>query len=96
LTLSTLNYAQEKWYWNWKVLCVNFLNPAVELKFLSIYSTFPRLSNCYGGGYPDLTYGGNGFIYIISFADFQQKWFYNLNKRNENRNTVNNSGILYR
>jgi hypothetical protein len=31
---------------------------------------------------PDLTYGGNGFIYIISpFADFQQKkWFYNLNK----------------
>jgi hypothetical protein len=42
----------------------------------------------------DLTYGENGFIYIISpFADFQQKWFYNLNKRNgKNRNTENNSG----
>jgi hypothetical protein len=72
-----------------------FFKPAVELKFLP-ESTFPRPRIVMEEGYPDLTYGGNGFIYIISFADFQQKWFYNLNKRNENRNTVNNSGILYR
>jgi hypothetical protein len=53
------------------------------------YSTFPRLGIGYGGGYPDLTYGGNGFIYIISpFADFQQKWFYNLNKRNEKKTEI--------
>jgi hypothetical protein len=38
---------KKKWYWNWKVLRVNFLNPAVELEISGKYSTFPRLSNYY-------------------------------------------------
>jgi hypothetical protein len=94
---STLNYSQEKNdITTEKVLRVNFLNPAIELEIpTGHYSTFSSaLGVGYGGGYPDLTYGENGFIYIISpFADFQQKWFYNLNKGNEKkRNTANNSG----
>jgi hypothetical protein len=48
---------------NWKFLQVN-----IQLS--------SALGIGYGGGYPDLTYGGNGFIYIISpFADFQQNGF---------------------
>lgn len=73
--LSTLNYAQEKNdIQTEKVLRINFLNPAVELEIpTGQYSTFSSaLGVGYGGGYPDLTYAGNGFIYIISpFADFQ-------------------------
>ncbi len=95
--LSTLNYAQEKNdIETQKVFRIIFLNPAIELEIpTGQYSTFSSaLGVGYGGGYPDLTYAGNGFIYIITpFADFQQKWFYNLNKRNgKNRNTENNSG----
>jgi hypothetical protein len=60
------------------------------LKFLQVnIQLSSALGIGYGGGYPDLTYGGNGFIYIISpFADFQQKWFYNLNKRNEKKTEI--------
>ena len=95
--LSTLNYAQEKNdIGTEQVLHVNFLNPAIELEIpTGQHSTFSSaLGIGYGGAYPYLTSGGNGFIYIISpFADFQQKWFYNLNKRSKkNRNTENNSG----
>lgn len=79
-----------------KVWRVNFLNPAVELEVpTGEYSTFSSaLGAGYGGGYPDLTSGGNGFIYIITpFADIQQKWFYNINKRNRQGKTIdNNSG----
>ena len=94
---TTLNHAQEKNdIRTEKVWRVNFLNPGVELELpTGTYSTFSTgLGIGYGGGYPDLTFGGNGFIYIISpFADFQQKWFYNLNKRKgKNQNTDNNSG----
>jgi hypothetical protein len=61
---------------NWKFLQVN-----IQL-FLG-----SRIG--YGGGYPDLTYGGNGFIYIISpFADFQQKWFHNLNKKGNEKTEI--------
>ena len=95
--IATINYAQEKKNISTeKVWRVNFLNPAIELEIpTGQYSTFSSaLGIGYGGGYPDLTSGGSGFIYIISpFADFQYKWFYNLNKRIEkNRNTLNNSG----
>lgn len=79
-----------------KVWRVNFLNPGVELELpTGTYATFSAgLGIGYGGGYPDLTKGGNGFIYIISpFIDVQQKWFYNLNRRKEkNKTTENNSG----
>ncbi|WP_407557766.1 hypothetical protein [Winogradskyella sp. 4-2091] len=95
--ITTLNYAQNtNDIGTEKVWRVNFLNPAVELEIpTGQYSTFSSsLGVGYGGGYPDLTSGGSGFIYVISpFADFQHKWFYNLNKRTDkNRNTTNNSG----
>ncbi|OBQ54601.1 hypothetical protein JJL45_14360 [Tamlana sp. s12] len=95
--LTTLNYAQEKNnIGTEKIWRVNFLNPAIELEIpTGQFSTFSSaLGIGYGGGYPDLTYGGSGWIYIISpFADFQHKWFYNRNKRNlKNRTTENNSG----
>jgi hypothetical protein len=79
-----------------KVWRINFLNPGGELELpTGDYSTFSTgLGVGYGGGYPDLTYGGSGFIYIIApFLDLQQKWFYNLNKRGRKDKTVeNNSG----
>ncbi len=95
--MTTLNYAQNtNDIGTEKVWRVNFLNPAIELEIpTGQYSTFSSsLGVDYGGGYPDLTSGGSGFIYVISpFADFQHKWFYNLNKRTDkNRNTTNNSG----
>jgi len=93
----TTFYAQEKITVNTeKVWRVNFLNPAIELELpTGEYSTFSSAIGIgYNGGYPDLTYGGNGFIYIISpFVDIQQKWFYNLNKRiSKNKTIDNNSG----
>lgn len=79
-----------------KVWRVNFLNPAVELELPpGKYSTFSSaLGIGYGGAYPDLSYGGSGFVYLIApFLDLQQKWFYNLNKRQrKERTTENNSG----
>ena len=79
-----------------KVWRVNFLNPGVELEVpTGTFSTFAANAGIgYDGGYPELTYGGSGFTYIIApFVDLQQKWFYNLNKRmNKDRSTVHNSG----
>lgn len=80
-----------------KVWRVNFLNPAIELEIpTGQYSTFSSsIGVGYGGGYPDLTIADDsGLIYIISpFADIQQKWFYNLNKRTgKDLNIENNSG----
>jgi len=98
LALFTITtYGQEeKTYNTEKVWRVNFLNPGAELELpTGNYSTFSTgLGIGYGGGYPDLTYGGNGFIYIIApFLDLQQKWFYNINKRiRKNRTVENNSG----
>jgi len=95
MTIST--NAQEKENINTvKVWRVNFLNPAIELELpTGSKSTFSSaLGIGYGGGYPDLTYGDSGFIYIIApFLDLQQKWFYNLEKRNRKSKTIeNNSG----
>ena len=95
--LITLSYAKDNnKFRTEKVWRINFLNPAIELEIpTGQFSTFSSaLGIGYGGGYPDLHFGGSGFIYIISpFADFQQKWFYNLNKRNgKNQNIENNSG----
>ena len=98
LALFTMTtYGQEsKTYKTEKVWRVNFLNPGLELELpTGDYSTFStELGIGYGGGYPDLTYGGSGFIYIIApFLDLQQKWFYNINKRiRKNRTVENNSG----
>lgn len=79
-----------------KVWRINFLNPAIELELPTTqYSTFSSsIGVGYGGGYPDLTFGGSGFIYIIApFADFQHKWFYNFHKRrNKNKTVKHNSG----
>jgi hypothetical protein len=96
-SIVTLSYGQEKSdVETEKVWRMNFLNPAVELELpTGSYSTFSSAVGIgYGIGYPDLTYAGNGFIIIISpFADFQQKWFYNLKKRDrKNKKTENNSG----
>lgn len=95
--LSTLNYAQEQnEITTEKIWRVNFLNPAIELEIpTGQYATFSSAIGVgYGGGYPDLTNAEPGFIYIISpFADFQQKWFYNRNKRSyKNKSIENNSG----
>jgi hypothetical protein len=95
--LITVSYAQENNnIATEKIWRVNFLNPGVELELpTGTYSTFSAgIGIGYGGGYPDLTSGGSGFIYIISpFLDIQEKWFYNLNKRNaKKRTTENNSG----
>ena len=79
-----------------KVLRVNFLNPAVELELpTGKKSTFSAAVGVgYGGGYPDLTFNASGFIYIIApFLDLQEKFFYNLAKRqNKGRETAHNSG----
>ena len=72
---------EEKTYTTEKVWRINFLNPGVELETpTGDYSTFSTgVGIGYGGGYPDLTYAGNGIIYIIApFLDVQQKWFYNI------------------
>ena len=79
-----------------KVLRINFLNPAVEIELSTgNKSTFSAaLGVGYGGGYPDLTFNGNGFIYIITpFVDLQEKFYYNLSKREQKgKQTANNSG----
>ena len=96
ILIITVTYAQENKITTEKIWRVNFLNPGVELELpTGTYSTFSAgLGIGYGGGYPDLTFAGNGFTYIISpFLDVQEKWFYNLNKRNsKNRTIENNSG----
>ena len=98
LALFTITtYAQEqKTNTTEKVWRINFLNPGAELELpTGDYSTFSTgLGIGYGGEYPDLAYGGSGFVYIIApFLDLQQKWFYNINKRiRKNRTVENNSG----
>lgn len=78
-------YAQDAFAPNTtKIYRVNFLNPAVEAEFpLSSRAVVSgALGIGYGGGYPDLTYGGSGFIYIISpFMDLQYKYLYNIDRR---------------
>ena len=92
----SLNAQKSKTYKTEKVWRVNFLNPAIELEIptgeKSTFST--SLGIGYDGGYPDLTYGGSGFIYIISpFMDLQYKNFYNFKKRIEKGKIIdNNSG----
>jgi hypothetical protein len=74
-----------------KIWRVNFINPGVELELpTGTNSTFSSgLGIGYGGGYPDITIGGSGFIYIISpFLDLQHKWFYNLNNRHKKGKTI--------
>lgn len=87
---------QHKTYETEKVWRVNFLNPAIELEMpTGSKTTFSAAIGIgYGGGYPDLTFGGSGFIYIISpFVDLQEKWFYNFEKRISKGKLVrNNSG----
>lgn len=63
--LVTLIYAQENnKIATEKIWRVNFLNPGVELELpTGTYSTFSAgLGIGYAGGYPDLTFGGSGFI----------------------------------
>lgn len=67
-----------------KVWRINFINPGVELEIpVAEQSTFSaNLGIGYNGAYPELTYGGSGFIYIIApFLDLQFKQFYNFRKR---------------
>lgn len=73
----------------------NFINPAIEVEraigYKSTIST--GIGVGYGGGYPDLTSGGSGFISIISpFLDVQYKRFLNFEKRAaKGKSTMNNS-----
>jgi hypothetical protein len=96
LFTMTIIAQNDKSYITEKVWRINILNPAIELELpTGNNSTFSSaLGIGYGGGYPDLTSGRNGIIYIISpFLDLQQKWFYNFDKRNNKEKTVdNNSG----
>lgn len=97
ILFSFSTYAQEQeTYSTEKVWRINFLNPGLELELpTGDYSTFSTgLGVGYGGSYPDLTWGGSGFVYIIApFLDLQQKWFYNINKRiRKDRTVANNSG----
>lgn len=82
-----------------KVWRVNFLNPAIELEMPTAQkSTFTTsLGIGYSGAYPDLTFGGSGFVYIIApFLDLQHKWFYNFEKRSQNqKRTAGNSGNFW-
>jgi len=82
-----------------KVWRVNFLNPAIELEIpTGNSSTFSSaLGIGYDGGYPDLTIGGNGFVYIIApFLDMQQKWYYNFDKRlSKDKSIENNSANFF-
>lgn len=74
----------------------NFINPAIEIERITGKSSVisAGLGVGYGGGYPDLTVGGSGFISIISpFLDVQYKRFINLKKREaKGKTTFNNSG----
>tara|TARA_R110001606_G_scaffold186732_3_gene334262 strand:- start:577 stop:1125 length:549 start_codon:yes stop_codon:yes gene_type:complete len=92
----SINAQERKIYTTEKVWRINFLNPAVELEFpTGNNSTFSSAIGIgYGGGYPDLTNAGTGFVYIISpFIDLQHKWFYNFEKRtNKGKSIINNSG----
>lgn len=94
-TFSTSAQDQET-YSTQKVWRINFLNPGIELEVpTGNYSTFSTGAGVgYGGSYPELTWGGSGFLYIIApFLDLQQKWFYNMNKRMRKERTVDhNSG----
>lgn len=82
-----------------KIWRVNFLNPAIELEVpTGKKSTFSSaLGIGYSGAYPDLTFGGSGFVYIIApFLDLQHKWFYNFEKRSQNqKRTEGNSGNFW-
>lgn len=77
------------------VFRVNFLNPAVEYEWAAFKNGTLSFSTGigYNGGYPELTQGGSGFIYIIApFAEVQNKWFYNFQSReNKGKNINNNS-----
>lgn len=95
--LFALTYAQENTALSTKkVWRANFLNPGIELELPtgSKFSFSAGLGIGYGAGYPDLTFGGDGFIYIIGpFLDLQEKWYYNFDKRNSKQKTTdNNSG----
>ncbi|PCI35543.1 MAG: hypothetical protein COB60_02155 [Flavobacteriaceae bacterium] len=97
LLFSIVTKAQENIvYKTQKVWRVNFLNPAIEFEMPTgtNFTVSAAIGVGYGGGYPDLTSGGSGIIYIISpFLDLQQKWFYNFNKRiAEGKTVANNSG----
>ena len=97
--LFTINAMGQKSRQTEKVLRVNFLNPALELELpTGNTSTFSMaLGVGYGGAYPDLTFGGSGFVYIIApFLDLQHKWFYNFEKRKQKQKTVEgNSGNFW-
>ena len=74
-----------------KVWRINFLNPSGELEIPtgnnSTFST--KLGVGFSGGYPELTYGGSGFIYIFApFLDLQHKWYYNFEKRRKRAKTL--------
>ena len=98
--LITITYGQENNnIATEKIWRVNFLNPGVELELpTGTYSTFSAgLGIGYGGAYPDISFNGSGFVYIITpFLDLQQKWFYNFEKRNrKGKTTENNSANFF-
>lgn len=95
LSLS-LNAQEEESPETEKVWRVNFLNPGAELELpTGEFSTFSAgLGVGYNGSYPNLTSDANGIIFVIApFLDLQQKWFYNLQKRDrQGKRITNNSG----
>ncbi len=93
---STKGFGQDSGVSTTNKIRINVVNPAIELDRVTGTSSIltTGLGIGYGGGYPDLTFGGSGFIYVISpFLDIQHKWFTNLQKRSKKgKTTENNSG----
>ncbi|WP_245574894.1 hypothetical protein [Aequorivita capsosiphonis] len=82
--LTTLLVQGQEEAFTERVWRVNFINPGVELEMpVAEKSTFStNVGVGYNGTYPELTYGGNGFVYIIApFLDLQFKQLYNFKKR---------------
>lgn len=72
---------------------INFINPAIEFeKAIGQKSVVSAgIGVGYGGGYPDLTKGGSGFIQIISpFIDLQYKKYFN-KRGSRSTSSLNNS-----
>ncbi len=93
---SLCGFSQEQPISCEKAMRVNFMNPGIECELpISKSSTLSfNVGIGYGGSYKDLSFNGDGFMYLISpFYDLQYRHFCNLDKRvGKQKSTNNNSG----
>lgn len=79
-------------------LRLNLINPAIEVERAtgSKSAISAAIGVGYGGGYPELTSAGTGFIYVISpFLDVQHKWYINMDKRQSKGKSVENNSANF-